>query len=111
VQLLPIVEGILGSLAAALAYDYLSVTGSAARCTSFDYRYLPLSRLRLATIGMLAAAAFYGFLRYRPEDPPILPLILGMAALVIHGIVSILDVFAQRRTGYRVPPNYGEREI
>lgn len=109
-HLLSVTEGITGSCAAALAYDYLSVTGRAARFTSFDYRYLPLSKLRLMTIAMLVAAALYGFLSYQPQNPPVLPLILGAIALVTHGLVGMLDIFAQRRIGYHIPPNYGERE-
>jgi len=109
-QVLEIAKGIIGSASAAFAYDYLSVTGSAARFTSFDYRYLPLSKLRLATIGALAAAMFFAFLTYRPEHPPVLPLILGAVALVVHGTVSVLNIFAQRAVGYRVPLNYGERD-
>jgi hypothetical protein len=46
----------------------------------------------------------------RPDSPPIPPIILGLAALAAHFAVSLIDLFAQRKTGYRTPLNYGERD-
>jgi hypothetical protein len=105
-----IIEGTLGSIAAAALYDWLSITRSAAFYTDFDYRYFPLSKMRMATLGLVAAAFLFAFLSINPANPPMLPLVLAGVALAIHGVVGQVDLLAQRRTGYRTPLNYGERE-
>jgi hypothetical protein len=105
---------ILGSVATAVIgvplYDWLSVTGSAAKATSFDYRYLPLSKMRIVSIVCLSAAMFYFCATINPDNPAPLPIILVVGALAAHSVISLIDFFAQRRTGYRTPLNYGERE-
>ena len=39
-----------------------------------------------------------------------LALYLVLAAALPHGLVGYLDWLAQRRTGYRAPLNYGDRD-
>jgi hypothetical protein len=91
-------------------YDWLTVTGAASKAISFDYRYFPFSKARIISVIFLSAATFYFCITIRPDSPPIPPIILGLAALAAHFAVSLIDLFAQRKTGYRTPLNYGERD-
>lgn len=90
-------ESLIAALIGTASYDWLSVTGSAARFTSFDYAYLPLSRARLLSLLLLALAGFYLCFTINPENPPIIPPILCAIAIAFHAWIAIGDMFAQRR--------------
>lgn len=78
-------------------YDWLGVTGSAARFTSFDYDYLPLSLPRWVSLVLLGAAGLYFCLTINPDQPPIAPLVLLGLAIFVHCAIAVRDMFAQRR--------------
>ena len=54
-------------------FDWLAVTGSAARCTIFDYRYFPLSKSRIASFLLLYGTVFWLCLMVDLDNPPITP--------------------------------------
>ena len=86
-------------------YDYMSVTGSAAKFTSFDYQYWPPSNLRWVGIAALAAGVFSTFAIMHPPEPDsriwvILPASLG---LIFHGCVTIADMLRQKRAALNDP--------
>jgi hypothetical protein len=105
-----ILESVATAVIGVALFDWLSVTGAASKFISFDYRYFPLSKMRIISVMCLSAATFYFCITIDPANPPLFPIILVLAALSVHLSVSLIDLFAQRRTGYRTPLNYGERE-
>jgi len=92
-------EALVAALVGVPAYDWLMVTGAAAKMSSFDYQYWPLSRLRITTIGALAASVFFAFLLIKPPEPATRLLIFlpAFVAVIIHNIIAMVDIFAQRR--------------
>lgn len=79
-------------------YDWLMVTGSAARFTSFDYRYWPPTRLRVTSVIVLSLACLVTFSLMHPPEPDdrlwlLLPAII---ALCFHGAVAVIDMSRQR---------------
>ena len=98
-----LMEATLGTAIGVPVYDYLSVTGSAARFTSFEYRYWPPSKLRWSAIGLLAAGVFVTLAIMRAPEPDdrfwvIVPALVGLA---VHWWVSVIDMFRQRRAAVR----------
>jgi uncharacterized RDD family membrane protein YckC len=92
-----IIESVAATVIGTGLYDWLVVTGSAARFTSFNYDYLPLSLPRWASLVLLGAAGFYFCMTINPDQPPIVPLVLLGLAIVIHGSIAVQNMFAQRR--------------
>ena len=90
-------ESLIAALLGTALYDWLSVTGSAAKFTSFDYAYLPLSRARQLSLLLLALVGFYFCFTLNPENPPITPPVLCAMAVAFHCWIAIRDMFAQRR--------------
>jgi len=80
-----------------ILYDWLSVTSSAARLTSFEYEYLPLSKHRRVSIALLSSAVFLLCLTIDTDNPPIIPRLVCGLALVFWCWVAVADVFEQRR--------------
>lgn len=101
---------IIGIVVIVPIVDWIAITGMAARLTDFDYRYWPPTKSRVVGVGCLALAVGVVAVFANPDNPPLWPLIpVGLLAFAWIGI-GYLDIVAQRRTGYRVPPSYGERE-
>jgi hypothetical protein len=78
-------------------FDWLSVTGPAARMTSFDYAYWPLSKLRIASVALLAAGLLITLTITHPPDDNLWKLLPAGIGLVIHAVVGWLDVLRQKR--------------
>jgi uncharacterized membrane protein HdeD (DUF308 family) len=79
-------------------YDWLSVTGAAARFTSFDYQYSPISSPRWIGIAMLAAGMFVTFALMNPPEPPgrLWIMLPGLFGLLFHGCLTISDFLHQK---------------
>ena len=80
-------------------YDWMMVTGVAAKMPSFDYHYWPMSRWRIGTIALLAVGLFVSLLIMKPPESNgrlwiMLPAVI---AVLIHAAIAIVDIFAQRR--------------
>ena len=92
-------EALVAALVGVPAYDWLMVTSSAARMPSFDYRYWPMSRWRIATITLLAAGIFFTILFMKPPESArhLWILLPAGVALLLHGGIAMIDIFAQRR--------------
>ena len=93
-----IFEALGAALIGAPILDLITVLGFASKLPSidFNYRYWPLSRLRMASLALLATAAFVTFFIARiPEDRywPLLPLLTAMA---VHFVVALCDIARQR---------------
>ena len=81
-----------------LLYDYFSVTSTASKFISFDYRYWPLSQIRCFAIATLAIGVSIGFAIMNPPETDgclwtIVPSCLGLLA---HGYLSAIDMFRQK---------------
>jgi hypothetical protein len=90
--------------------DWLAVTRLAAYYTDFDYRYWPPTLARIASVVFVITAYVPCIVFADPDNPPLWVLIPVTASLTIWGVVAVSDVRAQRKTGYRTPPNYGDRD-
>lgn len=90
-------------------WDWLGVTRIASYYTDFDYRYWPLTRLRLISVLLLPATAIPVGVFASPH-PPLWPLILFTIANAAWTIIALRDINVQRRTGYRNPPRYSARD-
>ncbi|GAA0295974.1 hypothetical protein GCM10009087_02150 [Sphingomonas oligophenolica] len=101
---------IIGAVLFVPALDWVGVTRVADYYSDFDYRYWPLERLRLISLFLLAAATITVGVFASPDDPPLWPLMLFVAAAAAWAIIALRDINAQRRTGYRNPPRYSERD-
>ena len=104
-----IIGALVASLACAVAYDLIISFSGTQYISSFDYRYLPISKSRIAAVMIVWVAIFYLILNINPGNPPMLPLYLLIGAALIHFVVAQIDYYAQRRAGYRKPPNYSDR--
>lgn len=92
-----IFESVAVAVIGAGLYDWLGVTGSAARFTSFNYDYLPLSVPRWVSLVLLGGAGLYFCLTINPDQPPVMPPALLGLAIAIHGWIAVRDMFLQRR--------------
>ena len=101
---------IIGVVMIVPAVDWIAITGSAARYSDFDYRYWPPGKARILSVLLVAVTVGIAAICARADDPPSWSLIPAFVALVIWGLVGCLDIIAQRKTGYRITPSYGERE-
>ena len=101
---------VLGPLLIVPVWDWAALTRLAAYYTDFDYRHWPMTRLRLMSVLLLVAALILVGVFATPGHPPLWPLLLAVIALAAWAIIAVLDVNAQRRTGYRNPPRYSDRE-
>ncbi len=86
-------------------YDWMSVTGSAAKFTSFDYQYWPPSRLRWIGIAVLAGGVFITFALMHPPEPDsrIWVILPGSFGFIFHGGVTIADLYRQKRAAINDP--------
>ncbi len=86
-------------------YDYISVTGSAAKFSSFDYQYWPPSNLRWVGIAALAGGILVTFALMHPPEPDsrIWVILPGSLGLVLHGCITIVDMFRQKRVAMSDP--------
>ena len=88
------------------AFDWIVAGRLAALAPSVDYRYWPVSNLRLITLALLSAAvgadAYSG---YRAEWA----LLVSLLALIIYGAAIMADLERQRERG-PLPhaPRYGD---
>jgi hypothetical protein len=55
---------------------------------------------------LLVAAVLTVSVTASPDNPPLWPLLFAVIALAAWAIIAVLDINAQRRTGYRNPPRY-----
>ena len=92
--------------------DWVAVSRAGDFATSFDYRYWPLSKLRIGSLILVAAAAAIVVLAQPPDpqNPLDGPLALVIVALVIWALVAWLDFMRQRRAGYREEARYGDMD-
>ncbi|MGN6820247.1 MAG: hypothetical protein ACTHJR_16410 [Sphingomonas sp.] len=81
-------------------FDWLSVTGPAARITSFDYAYWPPSKARIASLVLLAAGLLVTLLISHPPNDSLWKLVPAGIGLVIHGVIGWLDVLRQKREAF-----------
>jgi hypothetical protein len=90
-------------------YDWLLITGSAAKIPSFEYHYWPLTNWRIASVAILGVGTFFTFLLVNPPegDGGLWKLAPAFMAMAIHGGVAISDIFRQRRL--YVPPEHSDR--
>lgn len=94
----------IGYIGGGLVMDWLFVTKIGGFYSDFDYRYWPLSRLRWIGLAALVSAATYLWIMTGRNGP--LSDLIPFAILIIGYVASALaDVNAQRRAGYRKPPN------
>ncbi len=100
---------LIGVSLTAVGWDWLAVTRMAAYSTDFDYRYWPLSRSRQIGLGSLVLTAAYAWATAGPGGPLWL-LIPPMILLGVWLVTALNDLETQRRTGYREPPRYSDRE-
>ena len=100
---------IVGCIALVIGLDWLATTSAGAQAWSFDYRYWPMSKSRLASVVPLAVsvAAMGLFVRPDPNNPPLWWFFVIGPPLVIWFAVCWVDFLAQRRAGYREPSAYG----
>jgi hypothetical protein len=91
-------------------FDWLFITRVAGYFSDFDYRYWPLSRIRLASLLALicTVALLVIFVRPNPDNPPLWVLIPFGIVLILWISVGYRDIAIQRRTGYRTPPRYSD---
>jgi len=92
-------ERVVAAIVAALAYDWLGVTGSAAKFTGFDYQYLPMTKMRQASVLLMIVAGSLFATTINPDKPSLIPLFILAAVLVFHAYIAIQDMFSQRRNG------------
>ena len=104
-----IVEAVV-AMAIVPVIDWIVVTGCAARFSNFDYRYWTPNVARVISVSLLAITAAVLIIFANPDYPPLWLLIPASIPIFAWGIVGYRDILAQRRTGYRIPPSYGERE-
>ena len=100
-----------GCLGAACALDIFGALSMASVATTFDYRFWPLSRQRLAAIFLLALA-FMLIVSVKGDEfqqPPHWPEALCFLALILSSVVLFRDWHAQRRENYRKPLRYSDR--
>lgn len=90
-------ESVIAAIVVALVYDWLGVTGSAARFTSFDYRYWPMSKIRQGSVLLLIVTGAFFAATINPDHPSVIPLVILAAAMAFHGYIAVQDMFAQRR--------------
>ena len=102
-------EAFGGAIFGVPVYDWLMVSSIAAKMTSFEYRYWPLSKSRIASVAFLSASVFSSFAIVDLFEPDggLWPLVPVFAALVVHGGVAIADIFRQR--DLYVPPEPSDR--
>ncbi|RUN76096.1 hypothetical protein EJC47_13300 [Sphingomonas sp. TF3] len=92
-------------------WDWLGVTRMGAYATSFDYRYWLLSKARWISVFLLAfTVAGMGFFGQPTSAAPLWPLVVMVLAIANWAYVAGRDVLLQKRVGYRIPPDYGDRE-
>ena len=103
---------LVAAVAGVVVWDWLGATRVGAYATTFDYRYWPLSLWRIMSVVLLAGTVAILVISARPDpvNPPLWSVAVGGAALAVWGTVVILDWFGQRRTGYRVPQRYSDRD-
>jgi len=90
--------------------DWIFVTGAAARFPDFDYRYWPPTKARVISVLSLALSTAIVMTFADSGSPPLWPVIPAGLAIIAWTFIGCRDIQAQRRTGYRIPPDYGERE-
>ncbi len=100
-----LIEALLGVAIGVPLYDYLSVTGSAAKFTDFDYQYWPPSRLRWLGITALAGGGFITLALMNPPEPDsrLWAIAPGSFGIIFHGCVTVVDIFRQRRVARKDP--------
>jgi hypothetical protein len=100
-----LIETALGVAVGVPIYDWLFVTGSAAKFASFDYQYWPPSNLRWAGIAVLASGMFITFALMHPPEPDsrIWVILPGSFGLIFHCCVTIADLFRQKRVAMNAP--------
>ena len=99
-------------LGAACALDIIGALSMASVTTSFDYRFWPISRPRLASILFLAVTfiLMVGLKGSDFQQPPHWPEALCFLALLAWGVALIRDWNAQRRENYHKPLRYSDRD-
>ncbi|WP_176590748.1 hypothetical protein [Sphingobium sp. EM0848] len=90
-------EAIIAAIIGAPIYDWVMVNGAAQKMTSFDYRYWPLAKVRLAGVALLSVGAFITFFITDPPEDRLWPMLPVFMAMALHGWVAIADIFRQRR--------------
>ena len=105
-----IVEIIVGIVVILPAVDWLVVTRIAGYYTDFDYRYWPLSKARVISMLSLGVSIAILLIFADPDKEAWWPAIPAGLAIIAWSFIYYIDILAQRRTGYRNPPCYGERE-
>ncbi|HUD94120.1 hypothetical protein [Sphingobium sp.] len=90
-------EAIIAALIGAPIYDWVIVNGAAQKMTSFDYRYWPLTRVRLASVALLSVGAFITFFITDPPEDRLWPMLPVFTTMALHCWVAIADIRRQRR--------------
>ena len=87
--------------------DWLFATRLGDFFTEFDYQYWPFSRWRWAGLAALMSAAIYTW-SIRGKNGPLLALTPGAILIVVYVVTVLVDLYAQRRAGYRKPARYSD---
>jgi hypothetical protein len=94
---------IVACVAGVIGFDWLATTSAGAKAWSFDYRYWPMSKPRMASVILLAVAVTAQglFMKPDPDNPPVWWIFLLGPSLVIWLATFWVDFLHQRRTEYR----------
>jgi len=88
----------------AIVADWLFATRVGDNFSDFDYRYWPLSRTRRIGLAALVSAGAHVWMMAGSNAP--VWALLPMFVLFVGYLTTVLvDVSAQRRRGYKKPPN------
>jgi hypothetical protein len=89
-------------------FDWVVAGRFAALAPSIDYRYWPISTLRLVTLAFLSAAVVADVYS---DDRAEWPLLVSLVALIIYGAAIMADLQRQRERG-QLPhaPRYSDAD-
>jgi hypothetical protein len=89
-------EAMIAAFVGAPIYDWIVVSGAAAKMVSLEYQYWPLTRLRIVSLALLEVGGFFTFLLPETDDRLWVAIPL-FAAMALHCVVAMHDLFRQRR--------------